>query len=44
MMKEAHPIGCASFCFVLTKATPGYAGGLKELIAMKKVNEKKSPN
>ena len=28
----------------LAKRTPGSAGGLKELIAMKKVNKKKSPS
>ena len=38
------PEGAPNFSIVLTKATPGYAGGLKELIAMKKVNKKKSPS
>ena len=33
----------SAFRIVLTKATPGFAGGLKELIARKKVNKKKSP-
>ena len=31
-------------CFVLTKATPGYAGGEKELIARGGVDKKKSPS
>ena len=30
--------------FVLTKATPGYAGGEKELIARGGVDKKKSPS
>ena len=32
------------FCIVLTKATPGYAGGQKELIARGGVDKKKSPS
>ena len=44
LKKLGVPEGAPNFSIVLTKATPGYAGGLKELIAMKKVNEKKPPN
>lgn len=32
------------FALVLTKATPGYAGGEKELIARGGVDKKKSPS
>ena len=41
---EATALQCAGlFCIVLTKATPGYAGGEKELIARGGVDKKMVP-
>jgi hypothetical protein len=43
-MKNPALIWGGIFCIVLTKATPGYAGGEKELIARGGVDKKKSPS
>ena len=42
--KSSKSSDFGDFCFVLTKATPGYAGGEKELIARGGVDKKKSPS
>ena len=47
MTKRKQKVRTASAvrtCVVLTKATPGYAGGQKELIARRKVDKKKPPS
>ena len=42
--KSRPDMGRPFLRFVLTKATPGYAGGEKELIARGGVDKKKSPS